>query len=260
MLGHLYFLRIQSNTSDVLTGIWISPMFPLSAITTPHTIFLRYMFNRSSHVGSFYRILKNEFQGIHIARQYSVNTYKMATSNKYIPPAFRNKNRFMTLDEDARAPTPMPKQEEFPVLGGSPRTTSNGWKAKKSFAVLATEWNDHSEEEKTKEEYRRVAEKRESEKRERDMRNMVVFERRSSFDDAYDENTYMMEDAAPATQDTGDWVTIERKARREISEDEKQMREEAREAEERDRNAYEDSVWNASNADEWDYRDRRVNN
>lgn len=180
-------------------------------------------------------------------------------TSKYVPPALRNKNRFTTLEEETR-PSPIPKQEEFPSLGGSPRTSSNGWKTKKSFAVLATEWNDHSEEEKAKEEYRRETEKREAEKRERDMRNMVVFKRRDSFDE-YDDNAYIVEDTSPAPPYEEDgWTTVERKVRRELSEEEKHARLEAREAEEKERKAQEDSVWNASNADDWDYRDRRVNN
>jgi hypothetical protein len=65
-------------------------------------------------------------------------------------------------------------------------------------------------------------------------------------------------DTTPTENDG--WVTIERKVRHEFSEEERQARMEAREAEDKARQAQENSVWNTSNADDWDYRDRRVNN
>ena len=176
----------------------------------------------------------------------------MAT-NKYIPPAFRNasKNRFSTLDE-----RPIPKQEDFPTLGVSQTSTSTHWKTKKSFAVMATEWNDHSEYEKMRGEYSNANQRREAAIRERDIRNVVTFQPHASSDEIRHDESELI--AEPIEHDG--WQTIERKARREYSDEEKHAREEAREAEEKARQAQEDSVWNASNTDDWDYRDRRTIN
>jgi hypothetical protein len=176
----------------------------------------------------------------------------MAT-NKYVPPAFRNanKNRFSSLDE-----RPIPKQEDFPTLGATQAPPTTHWKTKKSFAVMATEWNDHSEYEKMRGEYSTAKEKREAAIRERDMRNIVPFQPHRSPGEIREDESELM--AEPVEHD--EWKTIERKARREYSDEEKHAREEAREAEEKARQAQEDSVWNSSNADDWDYRDRRTIN
>lgn len=176
----------------------------------------------------------------------------MAT-NKYIPPAFRTttKNRFSSLEE-----RPLPKQEDFPTLGTSQTTPSTNWKTKKSFAVMATEWNEHSEYEKMRGEYSSANEKREAAIRDRDMRNIVTFQPTTSVDIIREDESELM----PVPMEGDEWRTIERKVRREYSDDEKHAREEALEAEEKARQAQEDSVWNSSNADEWDYRDRRTVN
>ncbi len=56
-------------------------------------------------------------------------------SGKYVPPALRSKKE-PTLTSD-----------DFPSLGGSKQTEKTSFKPTRSFAVLATEWNEHEEDE-----------------------------------------------------------------------------------------------------------------
>jgi hypothetical protein len=169
-------------------------------------------------------------------------------SNKYIPPALRNK-----------APTPAPTANEFPALNSSRSSVSNGvWKNKTSFAVLASEWREHAEEETVRRELQEAAEKREQEKRAAEERMFVP--RKRPVDDIYDYEEDEDDEMAlsPETTEDAGWTTIERKPRKELSIDEKIARQLKQEEEEKRAQMERDSVWDASGNTDWDYRDRRA--
>ena len=167
-------------------------------------------------------------------------------SGKYIPPAHRNKKANV---EDANAK--VPTQADFPSLGmGKPKVS---FKPIRSFAALATEWQEHEEEEKIRKEAREMIERREAEHREIDNRNVFVYRQNDDENVEYDEEYggYPLKTSNPY-----DWTTIEKKARRELTTEE--MYEKKVRMEEEERRMAEDSVWNNGNEDAWDYRDRRA--
>lgn len=166
-------------------------------------------------------------------------------ASKYVPPALRNKK--------GEEPTKkLPTIDEFPTLGPAIARTKTGFAPTRSFAVLASEWNEHAEDEKIKKETHDNISRREANLRERDARNVFTYRQHEHEDRSYfkSENIEYEEDA------TDDWTTIEKKPKREFTIEEKIARDIRREEEEK---AMEDSsVWNVQHTDEWDYRDRRT--
>ena len=167
-------------------------------------------------------------------------------SGKYIPPALRNKKA--NVEEPKKK---IPTQDEFPSLGMA--KTKASFKPIRSFAALATEWQEHEEEEKIRKEAREMIERREAERREIENRNVFVY-RQAEIDGHEDEDEYDGYQSKPVAAD--DWTMIEKKARRELTTEE--MFEKKLRMEEEERRMAEDSVWNNGQDDEWDYRDRRA--
>jgi len=167
-------------------------------------------------------------------------------SGKYIPPALRNNKKSVEKPK-----LKVPSQDEFPTLGSG--QTKSTFKPVKSFASLATEWNEHAEEEKVRRELREIMERREAEKREISNRHVFIYRQHDVESNTYDEECdgYQSKPAEP-----DEWTTIEKKARRELTTEE--MFEKNVRIEEEERRLAEDSVWNTRNDDEWDYRDRRT--
>ena len=94
--------------------------------------------------------------------------------------------------------------------------------------------------------------RREADIRDRDARNVFTYRQTETYDD-----NYFPSDTVEYEQPTtDDWTTIEKKPKRELTEEEKMERELLREVEEGTNQT--DSVWNTQNGDDWDYRDRRV--
>jgi hypothetical protein len=169
-------------------------------------------------------------------------------SGKYIPPALRNKKA--NVEEPKKK---VPTQDEFPSLGSVGVKTKASFKPIRSFASLATEWQEHEEEEKIRKEAREMIERREAERREIENRNVFVY-RQAEFNGDDDEDEYDGHQSKPVAAD--DWTTIEKKARRELTTEE--LYEKKLRMEEEERRMAEDSVWNNGQDDEWDYRDRRA--
>ena len=169
-------------------------------------------------------------------------------SGKYIPPAMRNKKA--NVEEPKKK---VPTQDDFPSLGSATVKTNVSFKPLRSFAALATEWQEHEEEEKIRKEARDMIERREAERREVENRNVFVYRQNEDenvdYEEGYDAYTSKMPE-----QD--DWTMIEKKAHRELTTEE--MFEKKLRMEEEERRMAEDSVWNNGNDDAWDYRDRRA--
>jgi hypothetical protein len=168
-------------------------------------------------------------------------------SNKYVPPALRSKA--------------IPTASDFPALGTA-RPQNNTWKT--SFAVLASDWNEHAEEETAKREFKAAVEKREADKRVAEQRAFV--NRKRPVDAIYDMDCEedRVEDsiwaaAGPNKEENG-WTTVEPKLKKELTLEERIARDQKVEEEEKRaqaaREAARDSVW--GDASEWDYRDRRA--
>lgn len=167
----------------------------------------------------------------------------MATNTKYIAPSLRNKARITPNDD-------------FPALTNKTKTNS-GSQWKHSFASLATQWKVLDEEETEKREFREAIEKREAERRESELKN-IVLTRKRHIDAIYEEdNEYLSEENDDTSFENNDgWTVVERKIRRELTEEERLAREHNQENVEQKEN--EQSVWNTNNEnDDWDYRDRR---
>lgn len=170
-------------------------------------------------------------------------------SGKYIPPALRNKNRFQFEEPKPKVPT----QDDFPALGGkSIAKTKTSFQPTRSFAVLATEWNEHEEEEKIRKETREMMERREAEKQAIENRHVFVYHKR----DDYDQTDYVDKYDNHQQHTSDEWTVIEKKARRDLTTEE--LFEKKLRLEEEEKRQAEDSVWNDSTGDDWDYRDRRV--
>lgn len=166
-------------------------------------------------------------------------------SGKYIPPAMRNRKHNV---EDSKSKVPSP--DDFPTLGASRPKTA--FKPVRSFALLASEWQEHDEEEKVRKDTREMMECRETQRRE--IEDSKVFVYRQSEVDTYE---YREDNSGHQSRPTNvdDWTTIEKKAKRELTLEE--MYEKKLRMEEEEKRMAEDSVWNTNN-DEWDYRDRRA--
>lgn len=168
-------------------------------------------------------------------------------SGKYVPPAMRNKKANV---EESKVK--LPTQDDFPALGSNNSKTKASFKPIRSFAVLATEWQERDEEEKIRKEAQEMIERRDAERRELENRSVFIY-RQHDFEhttNAYDN------DNQPDSLEVDEWTRIEKKARRELTAEElyeKKMR-----IEEEEKQMAEDSVWNHGNDDEWDYRDRRA--
>lgn len=166
-------------------------------------------------------------------------------SGKYIPPALRNKKGEEPIKK-------LPTIDEFPSLGSSVVRTKTGFAPTRSFALLASEWNEHTEDEKIKKETQDLMSRREANVRERDARSVFTYRQIEEQDTSY----YVAENIESEQNTTDDWTTIEKKPKREFSMEEKMARDLRHEAEEK---AMEDSsVWNVQHGDDWDYRDRRT--
>lgn len=158
--------------------------------------------------------------------------------SKYVSPAKRdNKKAEVVL-----------KPTDFPALStGVPKTTIV---PKKSFALLASDWQERAEEDKMAEEYRKATNRRENERIEMDRRMMIVHHRmEEQIYEKYEEDT-------PCIQ-KDEWTTVDRKKTMvELTAEDKDMREKA--MEENKKKAQDESVWNGNDNEGWDYRDRRV--
>lgn len=190
------------------------------------------------------------------------------SSAKYVPPSMRNRGNNREApswfrEEDARKKKEEERkkngmvntEENFPSLSASPSKSNNQWKS--SFAALATEWNEHDEEEKVNRQIREDKDRREHQRRLAEERNVVTLRRRDNyFEEDYNvgPSTYMT-DHTEANDD--EWTVIQhKKPKAELTLEEQIERDRKREEEER--KIQEDSVWDNSNGDEWDYRDRRA--
>lgn len=165
-------------------------------------------------------------------------------SGKYIPPAMRNKKQNI---QEPKVPSP----DDFPTLGSvKPKTA---FKPIRSFAVLANEWQEHADDEKARKDTRDIIERREAERRETENQNVFIYRQHEDKPNTYDDE---YTGCQSNSTDVDDWTTIEKKARRELTTEElydKKLR-----MEEEERRLAEDSVWNDSKGDDWDYRDRRA--
>lgn len=168
-------------------------------------------------------------------------------SSTYIPPYLRNRKTNSVPEK--KLPTP----DDFPSLGAVPVRT-NAWSSSRSFAVLASEWKEHDDEEQIKKEAKDSRAQYEADLRRRDEHNVFVFKNDV---DGCDESYSLPEDAEVKDMPDSDWTTIEKKAKRELTIEEKIERQIAQEAEEKAA-LDKDSVWNENAGDEWDYRDRRT--
>ena len=146
--------------------------------------------------------------------------------------------------------TKMPSIDEFPALGtANPKTTT--WT--KSFSSLASEWNKQTIEQEEERKYQEEMQK-ELERREALNSNFGFigeFHRRNY----YEGPIYRDYDDEEKKPSTDEWTVVDRvKYRPELSIEEKNEREIAKETEEQ-KAKEEASVWKG---EEWDVRDRRV--
>lgn len=167
-------------------------------------------------------------------------------SGKYIPPSLRNKKN--TVEEPK---VKINSQDDFPTLGSAKPKTA--FKPVRSFAVLASEWQEHEEDENVRKEAHDAIKRREAQRRETDNHSVFIYRQQDyNHDNCHDTND------GDDTKVVGseDWTTIEKKARRELTTEE--MYEKKVRMEEEERRMAEDSVWNNGNEEDWDYRDRRA--
>ena len=170
-------------------------------------------------------------------------------SGKYIPPSLRNRNRFVIDEPKQKVPT----ADDFPSLGGTSVTKHKAsFQPVRSFAVLATEWNEHAEDEKIRKEAREAMEHREAEKRAIESRNVFVYHK----NDHYYDDQYEHEYNEQVEVGSDGWTTVQKKAQKDLTAEE--LLEKKLRLEEEERRLAEDSVWNDSTGDDWDYRDRRA--
>ena len=158
--------------------------------------------------------------------------------SKYVSPARR----------DAKKPEVVLKPTDFPALStGAPKTVIA---PKKSFALLASDWQERAEEDKMAEEYRKATNRRENERIEMDRRMMIVHHRmEQEIHEKYEEDTPFIQ--------KDEWTVVDRKKPMvELSAEDKEKRAQANE--DNIRAAEDDSVWNGNDKEGWDYRDRRV--
>ena len=157
--------------------------------------------------------------------------------SRYVPPSKRDKKAEVVI-----------KPSDFPALSSvSPK---NMFSYKKSFASLATDWNEQSEEDKIAEEYRKAMNTRETERLERDRRMIVTHHH-------MEERIQHKESEHTSLIEKDEWTVIDRKKSvRELTEEEKDIR--AQKQEDAMRATTDESVWNGTEKESWDYRDRRL--
>ena len=140
--------------------------------------------------------------------------------------------------------------DDFPVLG-SPKPTNKIWT--KSFSSLASEWNKQSIEQKDEEKYREEMQK-ELERREA-LNNNYGFVGQFIRNSYYEGPIYRDYEEEVVEKKVDEWTVVDRtKYRPELSVEEKNEREIAKEVEEQ-KAKEETSVWKS---EEWDVRDRRI--
>lgn len=158
--------------------------------------------------------------------------------SKYVSPGKRdNKKADVVL-----------KPTDFPALStGAPKAVIL---PKKSFALLASDWQERAEEDKMAEEYRKATNRRENERIEMDRRMMIVHHRmEEQIHEKYEEDTPFIQ--------KDEWTTVDRKKTMvELTAEDRAIREQA--MEENKKKAQDESVWNGNDNEGWDYRDRRV--
>lgn len=188
-------------------------------------------------------------------------------TSKYIPPSRRNRDKrpqWLREEEEKKARMEeeyrnglIDNDKNFPSL--SVKTTAQATPFKTSFASLATEWNEIEEEAKMNRELRAEKERRDNEKRMAEIRNYVPLHKQ--YHDGRNELIVEdYDDMSPPTETVDDdgWTIIEkRKPKKELTIEEKLLRDERRELEEQ-ANREDESVWNFAGNDDWDYRDRRA--
>lgn len=137
----------------------------------------------------------------------------------------------------------------FPELVKS-KPSQNVWNKGKSFAVLATEWNKSDEEEKEKQKNEEDIENNRKAREELNNRHVYIeFVRHNNQTDV------MYDDEVVSTANPDTWNMIDRKkAKVQLTMEEKFEKDEERELEEKMRN--DESVWTCD--DKWDFRDRRT--
>jgi hypothetical protein len=160
-------------------------------------------------------------------------------SGKYIPPALRNKKE------------PSLTSDDFPSLGISSQQSKTSFKPTRSFAVLATEWNEHEEEEKLRKEAQQSIQRHEAQRRAINDRNVFVYR-----PDAEYYNEDRPDDSVQPLCADDEWQVIQKKAQRELTTEE--LFEKKARMEEEEKRMEEDSVWKDGNLTDWDYRDRRA--
>ena len=160
-------------------------------------------------------------------------------SGKYVPPAMRAKQQ-PTLSSD-----------DFPSLGGLSKPSKTSFKPTRSFAVLATEWSEHEEEEKIRKETRESAQRHEAQRRAINDRNVFVYRPDTDY---YNEDR--PDDSVQALSADDEWKVIQKKAYRELTTEE--LFEKKERMEEEEKRMEEESVWKDGNLADWDYRDRRA--
>jgi len=164
-------------------------------------------------------------------------------SEKYIPPSRRGKtDKPLVVSPD-----------NFPQLSARQHISSNA-QLSKPFSALATEWNEKDEHENEQKQFQKELESRNRERDEAIMRS-VVHHRTDKYES---EEWVEPQQLAISRTDPDGWQTVERKAKRELTLEEKdEKRQKFLEAEEK-RKLEDDSVWNtnARNAEEWTYRER----
>jgi hypothetical protein len=167
-------------------------------------------------------------------------------SGKYIPPSKRTGKQV-----ESGANLKIPSQDDFPALGlAKPKTA---FKPVRSFALLASEWQEHEEDESVRKEANDAINRREAKRREADNQSVFIYRQQDYNPDNCDDTHDGYESKVTSADD---WTTIEKKTRRELTTEElydKKVR-----MEEEERRMAEDSVWNNGNEDEWDHRDRRA--
>ena len=137
----------------------------------------------------------------------------------------------------------------FPELVNS-KPSQNVWNKGKSFAALATEWNKSDEEEKEKQRNEEDIENNRKAREELNNRHVYIeFVRHNN------ETDIMYDDEVVSTANPDTWNMIDRKkAKVQLTMEEKFEKDEARELEEKLRN--DESVWTCD--DKLDFRDRRT--
>lgn len=172
-------------------------------------------------------------------------------TSRYVPPHTRNRRGNDTVPNKQDIPSP----DSFPaLLSGSTvvRTDAPSWSKGKSFASLAREWKDQTEEEKQQRELQMEIENAQRMRDEAAARNHFTFQHHEDEDSIYDINENQAEQIKQAADE---WTLVDRtKIVRELTNEERMERDMAREEEERLLNERNESVWKT---EEWGYGERR---